>query len=136
MPRLATEGGILAAGALASTAWGVLRLGPGPQAQMMGFGSLVLGQLLHAFNRRDAGSTGSNPMFAATLATAFGAQAVALMVPGLRRLLGVIPLGPAELAVAIAGGVVPYVAIRMLRDQSSAAASATESATRSVTIST
>jgi P-type Ca2+ transporter type 2C len=121
--RLATEGGMIAAGALASSTFGALQFGSGPQARTMGFGSLVLGQLLHTLNRRNARAGGpTNAMLIGALSVAFGTQALALVVPGLRRLLGIAPLGPAQMAVTLAGGVVPYLANRMLRPDYSAAA--------------
>jgi Ca2+-transporting ATPase len=148
MPRLAAEGSIIAAGALASAGWGALRFGGGPSVRTMGFGSLVLGQLLHTFNRRAAGNRAvpgqqeaRNNVLAGALTAAFGAQAVALLVPGLRTLLGIAPLGPAEVVVTVAGGVLPFFVNRALRPaQSSAAAgssgSAFTSAARSVASST
>jgi P-type Ca2+ transporter type 2C len=35
-------------------------------------------------------------------------QAAAFAVPGLRRLMGVAPLGPLDLAVTVGAGVLPY----------------------------
>jgi hypothetical protein len=65
-------------------------------------------------------------MFAGTLAVSFGVQAVALMLPGLRGLLGVVPLAADEVAATVAGGVLPYFINRTLRpDHSAAAAEAT-----------
>lgn len=122
LPRLIREGGTIAAGALASAAWGALRFGAGPQARMMGFGSLVLGQLLHALNRRAPNQRiGSNPTLTAALALSFGAQAVALLVPPLRAVLEIVPLDVADIAVTVAGGVLPYAVNRMLRPDQSAA---------------
>jgi Ca2+-transporting ATPase len=135
LPGLLTEGGIIAAGALASTAWGALRNGVGPISRTMGFGSLVLGQLLHAFNRRAQTPVGGdrNPIFAGTLALSFGVQAVAIVLPALRGLLGVVPLAADELAAMAAGGALPYLVNRMLRlDHSVAAAEPTESSSGSL----
>jgi P-type Ca2+ transporter type 2C len=133
-PRLLTEGGIITAGALASAAWGALRHGAGPASRTMGFGSLVLGQLLHAFNRRapQEGTGDDNPMFAGALAVSFGVQAVALMLPALRGLLGVVPLAADEVAVTLAGGVLPFFVNRAMRpNHSAAAAGATETSSPS-----
>ncbi len=124
VPRLLTEGSVIAAGGLASAAWGALRHGAGPASRTMGFGSLVLGQLLHAFNRRarQQGNGPGNPVFTGALALSFGAQAIALGLPALRNLLGVVPLTPDEVTVTLAGGVVPYLVNRALRRNHSAAA--------------
>ncbi len=110
-PRLAREGGGMAAGALAAGAWGAMRVGGLGQAGTMLFGSLVLGQLLHALNCRDEQAP-SNPALTGALAASFGAQGVALLVPALRRLLGLAPLGPIEVAVTLAGGIVPFLVNR------------------------
>jgi Ca2+-transporting ATPase len=121
MPRLAVEGGMIAAGAMASTAWGTLRFGFGAQARTMGFGSLVLGQLLHTLNRRDPGRRNRNPALTGALALSFGAQAIAVLVPGVRGVLGIAPLGLADVAVTLAGAVLPFAVNRILWADHSAA---------------
>ncbi len=111
-PGLVREGGGMAAGALAAGSWGAMR--GGGQASTMVFGSLLLGQLLHALNCRDPGAP-PNPALRGTLALSFGAQGAAVLVPALRRLLGLTPLGPVEVAVTLAGGIVPFLFNRALR---------------------
>jgi Ca2+-transporting ATPase len=107
--RLLTEGSVIAAGALASSTWGRLRFGAGPEMRTMAFCSLLLGQLLHAFNRRERErQPGGNPTFTAAMGVTSGAQAIAFLIPALRHVLGAVPLGPGELAVTLAGGVVPF----------------------------
>jgi Ca2+-transporting ATPase len=110
-PRLVREGGAMAAGALAAGSWGAMR--GGAQASGMRFGSLLLGQLLHALNCRDPGAP-PNPALRGALALSFGAQGAAVLVPGLRRLLGLAPLGPIEVAVTLAGGIAPFLLNRAL----------------------
>jgi P-type Ca2+ transporter type 2C len=112
---LAREGGAIAAGAIASGAWGTLRHGTSPTARTMTFGSLVLGQLLHALNCRDTGA-GSNGTLAAMLGLAAGAQGAALLVPGLREMLGIAALGPLDVTVTLAGGLVPFALNGATRD--------------------
>ncbi len=111
-PRLAREGSGMAAGALAAGSWGAMR--GGAEASTMMFGSLLLGQLLHALNCRDPGAP-PNPALSGALALSFGAQGAAVLVPGLRRLLGLSPLGPIEVAVTLAGGIAPFLFNRALR---------------------
>jgi len=111
-PGLLREGGAMAAGALAAGTWGVAR--GGGQASTMMFGSLLLGQLLHALNCRDPGAP-PNPALGGALALSFGAQGAAVLVPGLRRLLGLAPLGPVEAVVTLAGGTVPFLLNRAPR---------------------
>ncbi|HJS85682.1 MAG TPA: cation transporting ATPase C-terminal domain-containing protein, partial [Acetobacteraceae bacterium] len=111
-PGLVREGGGMAAGALAAGSWGALR--GAEQASTMMFGSLLLGQLLHTLNCRDPGAP-PNPALGGALALSFGAQGAAVLVPGLRRLLGLAPLGPMEVAVTLAGGIAPFLFNRALR---------------------
>lgn len=115
LPLLA-EGGAIAAGALAAGAFGVLRHGASAQARTMVFGSLVTSQLLHALTCRSAthgAFTGGealrpNRALTGTLLASFAAQGAALLFPSVRGLLGVAPLGVADLLATAAGGVLPY----------------------------
>ncbi len=113
--RLAREGGVIAMGAMAAGAWGALRYGASPEVRTMTFGSLVLGQLTHALNCREA-RPGPNRTLAAALTVSFAAQVAAVMIPGLRGLLGIVPLAWPDLAVMLAGGLVPFASNRALRD--------------------
>ena len=127
--RLAAEGSLIAAGSLGALAWGALRYGAAsPQARTMGFASLVTAQLLHALTARSAqhelftaGGSGqrgalppNRPLRRLLLASA-GLQAVGLLVPGVRGALGVVPLGPLDLAVTAAAGLLPYAANEALK---------------------
>jgi hypothetical protein len=42
------------------------------------------------------------------LALSFGALAAALLIPGIRHLLGVVPIGPIDALLTLAAGVLPY----------------------------
>ena len=114
---LAREAGLIGGGALAACAFGALRYGAGSaEARTMTFGSLVISQLLHALTCRSSAHglfdaerpLPPNAVLSGTLAVSFGAQVLALLVPGLRRLLGIVPIGPAGLLVTLAAGVLPY----------------------------
>jgi len=114
---LAADGSIIAAGALAACGIGVLRHGMSAQARTMTFGSLVIAQLLHALTCRSAKHgpfTGgqplqpNRPLFGALLFS-FALQGVALLVPGVRGILGVVPLGPLDALVMAGAGVLPYI---------------------------
>lgn len=81
----------------------------------MTFGSLMTAQLLHALTCRSrrtglfiGAGLASNRYLSSALAASFGLQALALVVPGLRSLLGLAPLGPLDLGVSVAAGVLPY----------------------------
>jgi P-type Ca2+ transporter type 2C len=122
--RLGLEGGMIAAGSLAAMGWGALRHGPGPQARTMAFSSLIASQLLHALTARSdrhgplmpgSGTLPHNRPLTGLLLASVALQAVGLFIPGVRNLLGVVPLGPLDLAVTAAAGVLPYVANEALK---------------------
>lgn len=119
--RLGAEGGLIAAGSLAALFWGALRHGAAsPQARTMGFTSLVAAQLLHTLTARSdrhglfsgggLGALPANRPLTAMLLASGGAQALGLLVPGVRRILGIGPLGPLDLAVTAVASVLPFVA--------------------------
>jgi hypothetical protein len=85
----------------------------GPAAAgAIGFTTLVSGQLLYAL--ACAPRTGqANGNLIASLAASFGAQAAALWVPGLRRLVGH-RLGAGGLAVSAAAGLLPLLLVSAL----------------------
>jgi Ca2+-transporting ATPase len=140
LPRLAGEGTIITAGSLGACLWGVIRYGPGAaEASTMTFASLVVAQLLHALTCRSTTRQGffesgealpPNPALTSALALSFGAQLAGLVIPGLRRLLGIVPIGPIDIAVTLAGGVLPYFANEALasvrRKESATRATAAE----------
>ena len=113
--RLGTEAGIIATGALAATLCGALRRGPGsPQARTIAFGSLVTAQLLHALTYRSAGRNAENAqqsgssVVPAVVGGSLVAQSAAMLLPGLRNLLGVTPLDLIDGLVMAAGGILPF----------------------------
>ena len=86
------------------------------------FGSLVTAQMLHAITCRSA--TGSvfgserlppNPVLSRILFGSAVAQSAALLVPGIRNLLGVGPIGAADALVTLAGGVMPFALAETLK---------------------
>ena len=114
---MATEAGVIAAGAMTAFGWGTLRYGVSQQARTMTFGSLVIAQLLHALTCRSASHgpfAGNverlppNRALSGALALSFAAQGAAILVPGVRRILGIAPLGALDVAVTALTGVAPY----------------------------
>jgi Ca2+-transporting ATPase len=113
--RYGYEGALMTLGGLASYSYGVMRYGPGPQAGTLAFNSLVAAQLLHAYSCRSehvsifhGGKRASNPWLHLAIGGSAALQALTLVVPGLRTLLGTTLLGPADLAVCAAGAVAPF----------------------------
>ena len=83
---------------------------------MLVFTSLVLSQLLHALTCRsptrglfDSEPLPPNGTLNGILAGSIGAQAALLLVPRIRRLLGVELLDPVDAAVALAFGTLPFI---------------------------
>lgn len=108
--RLLREGTVMAAGPLAA----FFLLGAGARASTVAFHGITLAQLLHAIVSRSE-SHGAiaefgrqpNPTLYGAIAASIGLQLVAQFVPGVRRLLGLTPLGLADgaaiAAVAVGG---------------------------------
>jgi Ca2+-transporting ATPase len=119
--RLALEGGVIGATTLVAHAYGLSRYGPGPRTRGLTFLAMVSAQLLHALTcRSDRWSGGhvqpirSNPALMATLALSAGLQALPFMLPPLRRLLNIAPLGPTDLLVAAATSGASYLTNELL----------------------
>ncbi|MGD8268298.1 MAG: HAD-IC family P-type ATPase, partial [Desulfobacterales bacterium] len=101
---LFTESAVLTAGGLAAFGYGLTRYGSGAQAATLAYQSLAAAKLLHALTCRPWSSRRSAPkpkpsnrFLNAALTAALAAQAGTILIPGLRRLLGMAPLGPADL---------------------------------------
>lgn len=117
MWRYAREGGWLAGGALGAYLAGAARYGHGARAGTMAFNAMVLGQLLHAVSCRsdrhrafvDPGLAHNRELNLA-IGGSLALQVLANVVPGLRRLLGIVPMGPADILVTLAGAGAPLLA--------------------------
>lgn len=114
--RMALESAALSAGALGAYAYGAARYGLGPKAGTLAFHSLTAGQLLHALSCRSestslfaGGGQPANPYLYGAVAGSLVLQGLTLLVPGLRAILGLTPLGAVDLMVAAAGAVAPLV---------------------------
>ena len=112
--RIAFESAVISAGSLAAYGYGISRYGMGPRAGSLEFLSLTSGQLLHALSCRsekhsifDRGNLPQNRYLNMALAGSFGIQALSMLVPGLRNLLGIAPIGLLDGAVLGASAIVP-----------------------------
>jgi Ca2+-transporting ATPase len=110
--RLGTEAGVIAAGAFGAGLYGALRYGlASPQARTVTFGSLVTAQLLHALNYRSthraAGGT-RNSILPSVIGGSLVAQSAAMLMPGLRNVLGVGAIDVLDAVAMIAGAVLPF----------------------------
>lgn len=114
MTQMAVEGALLTASSLTAYAWGLARYGAGPRANSLAFASLTTAQLLHAITCRSECNcifSGRpylrNPYFPLALGASMALQGVALLLPGLRSILGTGRLGLADWAVSLAMGAAP-----------------------------
>lgn len=114
LERLAGESTLITAGTLASFGYALLRYGSGARASTQAFMTLTFGQLLHALScRSESHSLFSRDALPANhyMDIALGGSAVvqllAVLVPGLRKLLGTTPLAISDGVVAAAGAVAP-----------------------------
>jgi Ca2+-transporting ATPase len=109
------EGLLIAGGSLASYGYALARYGAGGRAGAIAFNTLILGQMLHALSCRSerhgllsaSNDKGRGNRLNQAIAGSLGLQALAGVVPGLRRLLGIAPPGVADLLVILAGAGVP-----------------------------
>jgi P-type Ca2+ transporter type 2C len=114
---LLAEAGLLGAGAFAADLFGSWRHGgESTPARTVTFGSLILAQLLHALACRSSrgvitdSALPPNRMLAGILVGSLVLQSGAMLIPGLRRLLGVERIGPMDTAVMLAAGILPFLA--------------------------
>jgi Ca2+-transporting ATPase len=114
LKRYAREGACLTGGALAAYFYGIARYGPGPRAGTIAFNSLILGQLLHALSCGSerhgvfaARQSMRNDRLDAAIGASVGLQVLANILPGLRKWLGIAPIGIADIAATLAGAGIP-----------------------------
>ncbi len=125
--RLATEAGVIGAGAFGAGLFGALRYGhAAPQSRTLTFGSLVTAQLLHALTYRsrrrgspDSSSLRRNPALPGIIGGSLIAQLVAMLLPGVRNVLGVAPVDIVDAVAMVAGGVLPFFVNEALRAEPS-----------------
>lgn len=112
--RIAFESGMLSAGAMGAYGYGIMRYGMGAQAGTMAFMSLTVGQILHAISCRSEKHNiyskeklPPNRYLNAALAGSAALQGLVMVVPGLRTLLGLSPIGLADWLVVGGAAVAP-----------------------------
>jgi len=121
--RITSEAAVLSAGAFGAYGYGILRYGMGPKASTMAFTSLTLGQLLHALSCRsethgffdpirsaERPPLRPNPYLYWAVGGSVALQVLTLTVPGLRRLLGITPVGLFDSIVIGSAAVAPLIA--------------------------
>ena len=110
--RIILEGAFLAGGTLGAYAWATRRYGAGPKPSSVAFMTLTISQLLHALSCRSEYRTifdrelgPLNLPLKLGVGGSLGLQLGASMVPGLRSVLGIGRLSPADwLAIGFGAG--------------------------------
>jgi Ca2+-transporting ATPase len=112
--RMAMESGVISLGALAAYGYGLARHGQGPEAGTLAFNTLTVAQLLHALSCRSEDPVlfsshrlQPNRYLDLALGGSLVLQALAMLLPPVRALLGTALPGLADLAVIGAGATLP-----------------------------
>jgi len=122
LKKIALEAGIISSGAMGAYGYGILRYGMGPRANSLAFLSLTTAQILHAFSCRSEkpllfGENRLPPNRYLNLAVGgtLALQAAALLVPSLRRLLGITPLSLVDYLVVGGTAIAPLLVNERLK---------------------
>ncbi len=115
--RIVAESAALSGGALAVYGYGLARYGAGARASTLAFTALTSSQLLHAVSCRSASHSvlggrrlPSNHYLTAALVISYGLQALTLLVPHLRDVLGLTPIAIDDAVIVGAGAMLPFLA--------------------------
>jgi Ca2+-transporting ATPase len=102
--RITFESAMLSSGALGAYGYGIARYGFGPRASTLAFMGLTYGQIIHALSCRskerslfsqfrERGSSPPNRYFQVAIGGTLALQTLSFLIPGLRNLLQITPLG-------------------------------------------
>jgi Ca2+-transporting ATPase len=112
--RMAWESAVISGASLTAYGMGVMQYGLGPRAGSIAFQSLTTAQLLHALSCRserhtlfDRGKLPPNRALDLALGGSLAVQALTLVLPGLRRLLGLTPMNLVDMAVVGGSSILP-----------------------------
>jgi Ca2+-transporting ATPase len=115
LPQIAREAATISASALGGYGYGLLRYGPGTRASTLAFTTLISAQLLHAWTCRSqrhgvftAEKLPANRYLDGAVVGSLALQVLAMLVPGLRGLLGIDRLSLIDGLVVVLGGLAPF----------------------------
>jgi Ca2+-transporting ATPase len=116
LKRIALEGGVISTASLGAYGYGLLRYGMGPRAGTIAFMSLSSAQLQHTLSCRSE-TVGifserklpPNPYLKWALGGSFALQALTMVIPGLRSLLGITPIGLLDSLVISGSAILPFI---------------------------
>jgi Ca2+-transporting ATPase len=104
--KMIRESAAITGGALTAYGFGLSRYGPGAGAASLAFQSLTIGQLLHAWSCRsehsglfDGQQLPGNPYLNVAIGSSIALQALTMVIPSLRRVLGLTVPALIDLAV-------------------------------------
>jgi Ca2+-transporting ATPase len=122
LKRITGEAGVISIGAMSAYGYGIARYGVGLRASSMAFLSLTFGQLIHALSCRsdqhtifDSEPLPPNKYLNVALAGSFVLQAMTFVIPGLRSLLGIGPIGLIDSIVVGSTSVAPLLVNEMTK---------------------
>jgi Ca2+-transporting ATPase len=114
LQRIGVEGALLTAATLTAYGIGLTRYGVGPHASTLAFMTITVAQLLHALSCRserhsifEPGACPPNRYMPLAVGGGIGLQVIATILPGLRGILGVTPLGMLDWAIVAGASVTP-----------------------------
>jgi len=114
--RMTFEAGAITTGALGAYGYGLMRYGLGAQTSTLAFHSLTTGQLLHAISCRSethsifsSGKLPPNRYLTMAVGGSLAVQFLTMVVPGLRSLLGLAPVGLLDGLVISGSALLPLV---------------------------
>jgi len=112
--RITFEAATITATSLAAYGFGAMKYGAGPAAGTMAFQTLTISQILHAISCRsenrsifDAEKPPPNKYLTAAVLGSLGLQFATQLIPGVRNLLGLVPLTASDALVVGAASVLP-----------------------------
>jgi P-type Ca2+ transporter type 2C len=115
LPQIAREAATISASALGGYGYGLLRYGPGTRASTLAFTTLISAQLLHAWTCRSQRhgifteeKLPANRYLDGAVFGSLALQVLAMLVPGLRGLLGIDRLSLIDGLVVALGGLAPF----------------------------
>jgi Ca2+-transporting ATPase len=115
--RLGRESGIITAAGIASYLYGISRYGIGPQARTIAFLGLTSAQLLHTFSARSlrhtmfhSGRMPPNNYVPLAVGGGIALEVLAAVLPPLRSVLGLAPIGLVDALVCAASAVTSLLA--------------------------
>ena len=119
LTEIGIDAGLLAASTLGAYGIAAARYGAGPQATTVAFSTLTSAQLLHAFQYRSRGTSISglapSPLLSGVVGGTLALQLGTLLVPPLRRLLGLTVPSAADWALIAGGSLAPLLVNELRR---------------------